>query len=88
MAWDRRCSIVLAFGFPALRKGRRSKNPRRGPFGAPFQSAVALLCHIYVVSSRIPQNQYTERVQDGAAFLFLLLMMDVAFASIFPRIKT
>ena len=31
----------------------------------------ALPYHIYVVSSKIPQNEYTERVQYGTAFVFL-----------------
>ncbi len=36
-----------------------------------FQGVMALPYHIYVVSSKIPQNEYTERVQYGAAFVFL-----------------
>jgi phosphate transport system permease protein len=41
--------------------------------------------HIYVVSSKIPQNEYTERVQYGTAFVFLLLVALVAAASILLR---
>src|SRR3954468_15488271 len=47
-----------------------------------FQGVMALPYHIYVVSSKIPQNEYTERVQYGAAFVFLLLVMFIALTSI------
>ena len=50
-----------------------------------FQGVMALPYHIYVVSSKIPQNEYTERVQYGAAFVFLLLVALVAATSIFFR---
>ena len=35
-----------------------------------FQGVMALPYHIYVVSSKIPQNEYTERVQYGARLSF------------------
>src|ERR1041384_539220 len=38
-----------------------------------FQGVMALPYHIYVVSSKIPQNEYTERVQYGTAFVFLVV---------------
>lgn len=50
-----------------------------------FQGVMALPYHIYVVSSKIPQNAYTERVQYGAAFVFLLLVALIASASIVLR---
>ena len=50
-----------------------------------FQGVMALPYHIYVVSSKIPQNEYTERVQYGAAFVFLALVMVIALASILLR---
>jgi phosphate ABC transporter, permease protein PstA len=50
-----------------------------------FQGVMALPYHIYVVSSKIPQNEYTERVQYGAAFVFLALVMLIALASILLR---
>jgi phosphate transport system permease protein len=50
-----------------------------------FQGVMALPYHIYVVSSKIPQNEYTERVQYGAAFVFLVLVMLIALASILLR---
>jgi phosphate transport system permease protein len=50
-----------------------------------FQGVMALPYHIYVVSSKIPQNEYTERVQYGAAFVFLFLVMLIALTSILLR---
>ena len=47
----------------------------------------ALPYHIYVVSSKIPQNEYTERVQYGTAFVFLGLVMLIALASVLLRIR-
>jgi phosphate transport system permease protein len=51
-----------------------------------FQGVMALPYHIYVVSSKIPQNEYTERVQYGTAFVFLLIVAVIAMASI--RLRT
>jgi phosphate transport system permease protein len=50
-----------------------------------FQGVMALPYHIYVVSSKIPQNEYTERVQYGTAFVFLILVALIALASILLR---
>ena len=50
-----------------------------------FQGVMALPYHIYVVSSKIPQNEYTERVQYGTAFVFLVLVAGIAAASILLR---
>ena len=52
-----------------------------------FQGVMALPYHIYVVSSKIPQNEYTERVQYGTAFVFLVLVMLIALTSIVLREK-
>ena len=52
-----------------------------------FQGVMALPYHIYVVSSKIPQNQYTERVQYGSAFVFLFVVMIIALGSIILRNK-
>ena len=52
-----------------------------------FQGVMALPYHIYVVSSKIPQNEYTERVQYGTAFVFLLIVASIAAASIILRNK-
>jgi phosphate transport system permease protein len=53
-----------------------------------FQGVMALPYHIYVVSSKIPQNEYTERVQYGSAFVFLALVMLIALTSILLRERT
>jgi len=50
-----------------------------------FQGGMALPYHIYVVSSKIPQNEYTERVQYGTAFVFLAVVMLIALTSILLR---
>jgi phosphate transport system permease protein len=50
-----------------------------------FQGVMALPYHIYVVSSKIPQNEYTARVQYGAAFVFLALVMSIALTSVVVR---
>jgi phosphate transport system permease protein len=50
-----------------------------------FQGVMALPYHIYVVSSKIPQNEYTERVQYGTAFVFLVIVAIIAAASILLR---
>ncbi len=52
-----------------------------------FQGVMALPYHIYVVSSKIPQNEYTERVQYGTAFVFLLVVALIAATSILLRNK-
>lgn len=50
-----------------------------------FHGVNALPYHIYVVSSKIPKNEYTERVQYGTAFVFLAVVMAIALASILLR---
>ena len=50
-----------------------------------FRGVMALPYHIYVVSSKIPQNDYTERVQYGTAFVFLVIVALIATASIVLR---
>lgn len=50
-----------------------------------FQGVMALPYHIYVVSSKIPQNEYTERVQYGTALVFLVVIALVASAAILLR---
>lgn len=52
-----------------------------------FQGVMALPYHIYVVSSKIPQNDYTERVQYGTAFVFLGIVALIAMTSIVLRNK-
>jgi phosphate transport system permease protein len=43
---------------------------------------MALPYQIYVVSPKIPQNEYIEHVQYGSAFVFLALVMLIALTSI------
>lgn len=50
-----------------------------------FQGVMALPYHIYVVSSKIPQNEYTERVQFGTAFVFLTVVLSIALSSVLLR---
>jgi phosphate transport system permease protein len=52
-----------------------------------FQGVMALPYHIYVVSSKIPQNEYTERVQYGTAFVFLLIVALIATSAIVLRAR-
>jgi phosphate transport system permease protein len=52
-----------------------------------LNGVTALPYHIYVVSSKIPQNEYTERVQYGTAFVFLAVVMSIALASVLLRIR-
>ncbi len=52
-----------------------------------FQGVMALPYHIYVVSSKIPQNEYTQRVQYGTAFVFLVVVAAIAVSSIILRAK-
>ena len=52
-----------------------------------FQGVMALPYHIYVVSSKIPQNEYTQTMQYGAAFVFLFIVGFFALSSILIRIK-
>jgi phosphate transport system permease protein len=52
-----------------------------------FSGVMALPYHIYVVSSKIPQNEYTERVQYGSAFVFLFVVMTIALGSVLLRVR-
>jgi len=59
-----------------------------GGVGAFALSGVnALPYHIYVVSTKIPQNEYTERVQYGTTFVFLAVVMVIALSSVLLRIR-
>lgn len=50
-----------------------------------FQGVMALPYHIYVVSAKIPQNEYTSDMQYGTAFVFLLLVVGITSISIMIR---
>lgn len=51
-----------------------------------FQGVMALPYHIYVVSSKIPQNEYTQTMQYGTALVFLVIVGSFALSSILLRI--
>ena len=40
-----------------------------------------------MVSTKIPQNEFTERVQYGTAFVFLAIVMTIALTSVILRIR-
>ena len=50
-----------------------------------FQGVMALPYHIYVVASKIPQNEYTRDVQYGTAFVFLFTVAAIAMTAIIVR---
>jgi len=52
-----------------------------------FNGVMALPYHIFVVSARVPQNEYTSKVQYATAFVFLALVLLIALTSILLRIK-
>jgi phosphate transport system permease protein len=51
------------------------------------QSVQALPYHIYTVSARIPQSEYTQPMQSGSVFVFMLLVMVFAGLSIYLRAR-
>lgn len=51
------------------------------------QSVQALPYHIYTVSAKIPQSEYTEPMQNGSVFVFMLLVMVFAALSIYMRAR-
>jgi phosphate transport system permease protein len=52
-----------------------------------FQGVMALPYHIYVVASKIPQNEYTRDVQYGTAFVFLFTVAAIAMTAVILRQK-
>jgi len=52
-----------------------------------FQGVMALPYHIYVVSSKIPQSEYSARVQFGTALVFVMLVAIIASVSILLRYR-
>ncbi|MFT3831311.1 MAG: phosphate ABC transporter permease PstA [Opitutaceae bacterium] len=52
-----------------------------------FQGVMALPYHIYVVASKIPQNDYTRDVQYGTAFVFLFTVAAIALTAILLRAR-
>jgi phosphate transport system permease protein len=52
-----------------------------------FQGVMALPYHIYVVASKIPQNEYTRDVQYGTAFVFLFTVAAIAMTAVVLRTR-
>ncbi|MEO0454644.1 MAG: ABC transporter permease subunit, partial [Verrucomicrobiota bacterium] len=52
-----------------------------------FQGVMALPYHIYVISSKVPQNIFTEKSQYATCFVFLVLVFIFTLVSILLRIK-
>jgi len=52
-----------------------------------FQGVMALPYHIYVVASKIPQNEYTRGVQYGTAFVFLFTVAAIAMTAVILRTR-
>lgn len=50
-----------------------------------FQGVMALPYHIYVVASKIPQNEYTSGVQYGTAFVFLFTVAGITLTAVIMR---
>ena len=50
------------------------------------QSVQALPYHIYTVAGRIPQSEYTQPMQYGSVFVFMLIVMALAGISIWLRV--
>jgi phosphate transport system permease protein len=50
-----------------------------------FQGVMALPYHIYVVATKIPQNEYTRDVQYGTAFVFLFTVAAIAMTAVILR---
>ncbi len=52
-----------------------------------FQGVMALPYHIYVVATKIPQNEYTRDVQYGTAFVFLFTVAAIALTAVILRTR-
>jgi phosphate transport system permease protein len=50
-----------------------------------FKGVMALPYHIYVVASKIPQNEYTRDVQYGTVFVFLFTVASIAMTAVILR---
>ncbi|RBP47236.1 phosphate transport system permease protein [Roseimicrobium gellanilyticum] len=51
------------------------------------ESVQALPYHIYTIAARIPQSEYSERAQYGSVFVFLVIVLAFATASVLLRRK-
>jgi phosphate transport system permease protein len=52
-----------------------------------FSGVMALPYHIYVVSAKVPQNEFTELVQYGTTFVFMVIIALIALTSILLRVR-
>ncbi|MDR2463957.1 MAG: phosphate ABC transporter permease PstA [Verrucomicrobiales bacterium] len=52
-----------------------------------FSGVMALPYHIFVVSAKVPQNEYTARVQYGTTFVFMVIIALIAMTSILLRAR-
>jgi phosphate transport system permease protein len=50
-----------------------------------FQGVMALPYHIYVISAKVPQNEFTEKAQYGTALVYLVFVMLFAAAAVISR---
>jgi len=50
-----------------------------------FQGVMALPYHIYVVATKIPQNEYTRDAQYGTVFVFLFTVAAIAMTAVILR---
>lgn len=57
-----------------------------GASGFFSQSVQSLPYHIFTVSARIPQNEYTQPMQYGSVFVFMIMVMCLAALSVWMRI--
>ncbi|QIF00593.1 phosphate ABC transporter permease PstA [Roseimicrobium sp. ORNL1] len=58
-----------------------------GAMGVFTESVQALPYHIYTIAARIPQSEYSERAQYGSVFVFLVIVLAFATASVLLRRK-
>lgn len=58
-----------------------------GFMGVFTESVQALPYHIYTIAARIPQSEYSERAQYGSVFVFLVIVLAFATASVLLRRK-
>jgi len=52
-----------------------------------FQGVMALPYHIYVIATKVPQNEYTSSVQYATCFVFMVIVFLIALTSIILRMK-
>jgi phosphate transport system permease protein len=52
-----------------------------------FQSVMALPYHMYVVSNKIPQNEYSREIGYGTAFVFLFTVAAIAMTAVILRAR-